>query len=147
MVLEGLDHEHPYLIARGLSRTTVETFGVGYCRTGSLAGWIAIPIHNAAGPACRLRGKMARSAPRRHAKIQVAQRVQKIPGVVQPSSGTTADQHQPLAVVEGFFGCMLVWQAGYRRVVALMGSSLSARQEALLVEAAGPRRPGCAHVG
>ena len=34
---------------------------------------------------------------------------------------------------------MRFWQAGVRNVVALMGSSLSPEQEALIVEAVGPR--------
>lgn len=37
-------------------------------------------------------------------------------------------------VVEGFFDCLRVHQAGYRNVVALMGVSLSAVQEQLLLE-------------
>jgi DNA primase len=35
-------------------------------------------------------------------------------------------------LVEGFFDTMRLYQAGYRRVVALMGSSLSEAQEELL---------------
>ena len=37
-------------------------------------------------------------------------------------------------VVEGFFDCLRVHQAGYRNVVALMGVSLSEVQEQLLLE-------------
>ena len=37
-------------------------------------------------------------------------------------------------VVEGFFDCLRVHQAGYRNVVALMGASLSEVQEKLLLE-------------
>jgi len=37
-------------------------------------------------------------------------------------------------VVEGFFDCLRVHQAGYRNVVALMGVSLSEAQEQLLLE-------------
>jgi len=37
-------------------------------------------------------------------------------------------------VVEGYFDCMRVQQAGFRGVVALMGASLSARQESTLLE-------------
>jgi hypothetical protein len=37
-------------------------------------------------------------------------------------------------VVEGFFDCLRVHQAGYRNVVALMGASLSEVQEQLLLE-------------
>ena len=38
----------------------------------------------------------------------------------------------PLVIVEGFFGVMHLWQLGIRRVVALMGWSLSERQEAMI---------------
>jgi DNA primase len=37
-------------------------------------------------------------------------------------------------VVEGYFDCLRVHQAGFRRVVALMGCALSVQQEALLLE-------------
>lgn len=37
-------------------------------------------------------------------------------------------------VVEGFFDCLRVHQAGYRNVVALMGVSLSEMQEKILLE-------------
>jgi DNA primase len=37
-------------------------------------------------------------------------------------------------VVEGFFDCLRVHQAGFRNVVALMGASLSEVQEKLLLE-------------
>jgi DNA primase len=37
-------------------------------------------------------------------------------------------------VVEGFFDCLQVHQAGYRNVVALLGVSLSGAQEKLLLE-------------
>ena len=39
-----------------------------------------------------------------------------------------------VVVVEGFFDCMKVHQAGWRNVVALMGASMSAEQERLLME-------------
>ena len=48
-----------------------------------------------------------------------------------------AKESLPLVVVEGFFGCMRVWQAGHRRVVSLMGSQLSAAQENRIVQLAG----------
>ena len=37
-------------------------------------------------------------------------------------------------MVEGFFDCLQVHQAGYRNVVALLGVSLSEGQERLLLE-------------
>ena len=38
----------------------------------------------------------------------------------------------PLVIVEGFFDCMKLHQHGCRKVVALMGSTLSAAQEELI---------------
>ena len=45
---------------------------------------------------------------------------------------------RPLYIVEGFFDCIWLWQHGIRRVVALMGSSLSQVQAALIQRAANP---------
>ncbi|MEI8045472.1 MAG: toprim domain-containing protein, partial [Verrucomicrobiota bacterium] len=39
---------------------------------------------------------------------------------------------KPLVLVEGFFDCMKLHQYGCRRVVALMGSTMSAAQEELI---------------
>ena len=39
-----------------------------------------------------------------------------------------------IVIVEGFFDCLKVWQAGFLCTVALMGSALSEHQEKLLVE-------------
>ena|ERR1035438_4279851 len=39
---------------------------------------------------------------------------------------------RPLVIVEGFFDCMKLHQLGCRRVVALMGSTMSAAQEELI---------------
>jgi 5S rRNA maturation endonuclease (ribonuclease M5) len=39
---------------------------------------------------------------------------------------------QPLIIVEGFFGCMKFHQFGFCKVVALMGSTMSAAQEELI---------------
>jgi DNA primase len=50
----------------------------------------------------------------------------------------TVDASQPLVVVEGYFACMRVWQAGHRRVVSLMGSLMSEAQEVFIVQTAGP---------
>jgi hypothetical protein len=53
--LSGLDQQHRYLQQRGLNDATLQTFGLGLCSHGTLNGWIAIPIHNAAGQLWRMR--------------------------------------------------------------------------------------------
>ena len=45
-----------------------------------------------------------------------------------------ATRQSHVVVVEGFFDCLKVYQAGFRSVVALMGSSLYQRQRELLVQ-------------
>ncbi len=47
--LANLDSGHHYLAERGLTPETIKAFGLGYCTKGTLAGWIAIPIHNTSG--------------------------------------------------------------------------------------------------
>ncbi len=44
-----------------------------------------------------------------------------------------------MIVVEGFFDVMKLWQQGFHRVVSIMGSSLSPKQEALLLKASDGR--------
>ena len=44
---------------------------------------------------------------------------------------------EPLVVVEGFFACLHIWQAGHRRVVSIMGSMLSKAQEDRIAQMAG----------
>ena len=43
-----------------------------------------------------------------------------------------SEDEAPIVVVEGFFDAMKLHQAGYEKVVALMGSSLSKMQEQML---------------
>lgn len=42
-----------------------------------------------------------------------------------------------MIVVEGFFGCMKLWQLGHRRVVSTMGSVLSEAQAELIHQTIG----------
>ena len=46
-------------------------------------------------------------------------------------------KEKSLIVVEGFFALFAIWQAGFKNVAALMGSSMSPEQEKLIVKAVG----------
>jgi DNA primase len=129
--LDKLEREHPYLTQeRGLTRETIVDFGVGFCSKGMMADRIAIPIHNVKGEvvayAGRFPGEPAEDTPKyklppgfkKSLELFNLDRAGKEPG--------------PLVVVEGFFGCMKLHQFGCRKVVALMGSTMSAAQEALI---------------
>jgi len=135
--LRPLDGDHPYLHERGLSKETVMTFGLGYCGHGMLAGWIAIPIHNVAGKLVAYAGRWPGETPQNVSKYKLPRGFRKSLELFNLHRAMMADASRPLVVVEGFFGCMNVWQAGHRRVVALMGSMLSQPQEELIANAVG----------
>ena len=128
--LDKLEREHPYLVERGFTLETIVDFGIGYCVKGMMAERIAIPIHNVNGEvvayAGRWPGEPAEGTPkyklppgfRKSMEIFNLDRAVKEPG--------------SLVIVEGFFGCMKLHQLGCKKVVALMGSSLSTAQEELL---------------
>jgi DNA primase len=52
-----LDPRHPYLTERGIPPELVETFGLGYCEKGSMAGRVCIPIHNWQGQTVAYAGR------------------------------------------------------------------------------------------
>jgi DNA primase len=135
--LRTLNPSHPYLSERGLSKETIATFGVGYCSIGMLAGWIAIPIHNPTGQLVAYAGRWP-GEPSNDQRYKLPKGFRKSLELYNVHRASTADARLPLVVVEGFFDCMRVWQAGHPRVVGLMGSMLSAAQEELILKTAGP---------
>jgi len=123
--LKSVDSSHPYLAERGISKETAETFGVGfYSGKGSMSGRVVIPIHNEHGELVAYAGRAIDGSEPRY----------KLPTGFHKSLELfnlhRATEPQ-VVLVEGFFDCMKVHQAGFP-AVALMGCSLSAVQEQLL---------------
>jgi DNA primase len=127
--LNHLDPQHPYFVERGLTPETVERFGLGFCRKGLLNGRAAIPIHNGNGELVAYAGRWPGQPPNERPKYQLPKGFRKSLEVFNLHRVRETDPTSPLIIVEGFFDCMKVWQAGITRVVALMGSSLSPVQE------------------
>lgn len=133
--LKTLDPAHPYLAERGLSRATVDRFGIGYCSRGIMRGRIAIPIHTQEGELVAYAGRaVAPTLAAEAGKYKFPTGFEKR-YVVWNLNRATICADRGLIVCEGYFGAMRVDQAGFPSVVALMGSSLSEEQEALLVAA------------
>ena len=126
--LRNIDHHHPYLSERGLSDETAETFGLGlFSGKGSMHGRIVIPIHNSKGELLAYAGRSIDGSEPRY----------KFPAGFHKSL-ELFNLHRvrgelSIVLVEGFFDCMKVTQAGYP-CVALMGSTMSKAQENLLAE-------------
>lgn len=135
--LTELDQQHRYLKQRGLSDDTIQAFGLGLCSHGTLNGWIAIPIHNADGKVVAYAGRWPGKPRSGEPKYRLPRGFRKSLELFNQHWAATVSPLEPLVVVEGFFGCLRVWQAGHHRVVALMGSMLSAAQEQRIVEMAG----------
>jgi DNA primase len=128
--LEKLRRDHPYLQERGLNLETLVDFGVGFCSKGMMAGRIAVPIHNLDGQVVAYAGRYAGDPPDGTPKYKLPPGFRKSLEIF--NLDRAKKERGPLIVVEGFFDAMKVHQFGHRKVVALMGSSLSAAQEELI---------------
>ena len=105
-----------------------KTFGVGFFPgKGSMHDRIVIPIHNREGELVAYAGRSIDGSEPRYKfpagfhKGQVLYHLDRV--------GEIADT---VIVVEGFFGCMKLVQAGFPNTVALMGSSLTEVQHKML---------------
>ncbi len=136
--LENLDGAHPYLKERGLKPETIAHFGIGYCSKGILAGRIAIPIHNQAGELVANAGRWPGDPPEGKEKYRLPGKFKKSLELYNCHRAAEEPESSPLIVVEGFFPVISLWQLGIRRVVALMGCSLSARQEEIIARLVTP---------
>ena len=124
--LQNIDRTHAYLNKRGLTAETAKTFGVGFfVGKGSMHDRIVIPIHNPEGELVAYAGRsIDGSEPRYkfpagfHKSLELFN-LHRVRGEVS------------IILVEGFFDCMKVTQAGYPSV-ALMGSTMSNAQEELI---------------
>lgn len=134
-VLKNMDAAHPYLQQRGLSAETIQTFGLGFCQKGVMQNHVTIPIHNGSGQLVAYAGRWPGEPPDPDRKYKLPKGFRKSLEVFNLHRAMQTDASQPLIVVEGFFDCMKLWQAGVQRVVAVMGSHVSDAQEAAIVQA------------
>ena len=125
-----MDPSHPYLAKRGIDRATAVEFGVGfYGGPGLLRERLVIPIRNARGQIVAYAGRALNGRPPKYM----------LPAGFRKSlelynfHRATASGSPTVVLVEGYFDCMRVHQAGFPSVVALMGSSLSLVQEGALL--------------
>jgi DNA primase len=135
--LKELQTDHAYMAERGLAPETVAEFGLGFCKRGTMAGRVVIPIHNAEGALVGYAGRLPGEATEKRPKYKLPEGFKKMSEVFNLHRALREPHESPLIVVEGFFDVMKLWQLGWRRTVSLMGSHLSATHERLLAEAGG----------
>jgi DNA primase len=130
--LDKLQREHPYLAERGLTLETIVDFGVGFCAKGMMADRIAIPIHNSEGKVVAYAGRFPGEPSEENPKYKLPAGFRKSQELFNIDRAAKEPVEVTMVIVEGFFGCMKLHQHGCRRVVALMGSTMSAAQEELI---------------
>jgi len=132
--LKTLKADHPYLAERGLDQETIQHFGLGYCTRGVLRGHVAIPIHNPNGELVAYAGRWPGNPPDGKPKYKLPKGFRKSLEIFNLHRALQEPDDLPLVIVEGFFDCFALWQAGIAKCVALMGCSMSPEQEQLLAE-------------
>jgi len=131
--LKSVDSTHPYISSRGIKESVAECFGVGFFHGKSkmMHGRLVIPIHNEKGELLAYAG---RSVDGSEPKYKFPSGFRKSLVLFNLHRACASGTDRGVVVVEGFFDCMKLHQAGFPSVVALMGSSLSLEQEGLLAE-------------
>jgi len=129
--LTGIDCAHPYLAGRGITEKTAVEFGVGfYAGPGLMHGRLVIPIHNADGELIAYCGRSVDQTQPRYRLPSAFAKSEILFNMNRAAAGV----ENTVVVVEGFFDCMKVHQAGIRSVVGLMGSVLYEPQRHALLE-------------
>jgi DNA primase len=126
--LQNIDYSHPYLKERGVAEETAKTFGIGlFPGKGSMRDRIVIPIHNTKGELIAYAGRSIDGSEPRYKFPAGFHKSMELYNVHRVRDEVS------VVLVEGFFDCMKVTQAGFP-CVALMGSTLSNAQEELIRE-------------
>lgn len=89
---------------------------------------MVIPIHNHAGDLVAYAGRSVDGAPPKYSLPPSFRKSNELFNLHRSIRG----RRERVVVVEGFFDCMKVHQAGYPNVVPLMGCSLSSHQADLI---------------
>ncbi len=130
-VLGPVDHRHRYLSQRGIDGQTAEYFQAGfYGGVGRMHERVVIAIHNQRG---QLVAYVGRAIDEREPRYKFPSGFQKSLELFNLHRALRSESQQVI-LVEGFFDCMRVHQAGFPSVVALMGASLSSAQRQLLLD-------------
>ena len=128
--LTDVEWNHPYLAQRGIDPATAAEFGVGlYPGPGLMSGRIVIPIRNLRSELVAYAGRALDGGPPKYKLPPGFRKARELFNLQR----AVATGRNTVIVVEGYFDCMRVHQAGFPWVVALMGSSLSPAQESALL--------------
>jgi len=132
--LDKLDRAHPHFAERGLPEQTISDFGLGYFTgdKGLMVGRVAIPINNVKGEVVAYAGRWPGNPTDGTPKYKLPTGFRKSLELFNLDRAIQEPPDKPLVIVEGFFDAIKLHQNGCRKVVGLMGSTMSAAQEELI---------------
>jgi DNA primase len=133
--LEHLHEEAPYLTqTRSLTLQTINEFGLGFFKgeKGLMVGRVVIPIHNPKAELVAYAGRWPGEPAEGTPKYMLPKNFRKALELFNIHRALKEPPEQPWVIVEGFFDAIKLHQHGFRKVVALMGSSMSPAQETLM---------------
>ena len=126
-----LDPAHEYGQERQLSEWTISEFGMGYCGRGTMRGRWCIPIHNEDGEIVAYTGRWpGDDLPEDEPRWKLPKDFDKSQVLFNLHRVLKAGARY-VVLVEGIFDAARLWTEGVP-VVALLGSSISEAQVALL---------------
>jgi DNA primase len=132
--LKDIDYTHPYVQQRGVAEDIAKHFGVGFFPgRGSMNGRFVIPISNDRGELVAYAGRAIDATEPKY-KLPSGFKKSEVLFNLHRALTLPRESQDCVIVVEGFFDCIKVHQAGIQNVVALMGSTLSEAQEKLLFQ-------------
>jgi DNA primase len=127
--LRNIDHQHSYVLSRGISEQTARHFGVGYyAGNGLFRGRVVIPIHNEHGELVAYSGRAIDESKPKYRLPAGFRKSHLLFNLHRAIQG----REYALILVEGFFDTFKIHQAGHHNVAALMGSKLSDCQRDLI---------------
>ena len=140
--LKGLDGGHPYLKSKGLTRPTIDYFGLGFCSRGFLKDRIAIPLRDASNQLVGyagevIDGSLVSKAASRYSFPERRERDGKVLEFQKSLflyNGFRIKSPCDDIIVTGEFSS--VWwlhQNGFPHTVAMMGAECSRKQTELIV--------------
>jgi CheY-like chemotaxis protein len=132
--LRDLDPEHRFFRMHGIETETAQYFGAGfYSGPGVMTGRIVIPIRNDEGELISYAGRSVDGSDPNY-KFWPEFNKSRILFNHKPAACLVTGFSLSVIVVQGFFACMKVHQAGFSSVVSLMGPSLSETQKQILTD-------------
>ncbi len=127
-----LNPDHLYLSERGITPETIKFFGLGLANKGMMMGRIAIPIHDHFGSLVAYAGRaIDKQMANEQGKYRLPEGFHKQRVLF---NYYRAKDFPTVIIVEGFFDCFKVHQAGFPNVCALMGTVMSDRHQELILQ-------------